>query len=106
MRDEELSNVDGQLFPYWAQGMEEVDAVLDPVPVGEPRNLARLILLREGDVLAVRTPDGRELWQGVVRFGGWLRGSSLPDDWHSWFDRCLPACLIERGRGRPWRWSA
>ena len=92
--------VAGRLCAYWEQGMEgAVDAMLDPSPLDGPpaTSPSALLRLREGDVLAVRSPEGREIWRGVLRVSGWPFGTRrLPADLERWFSLGYPATLLAR----------
>jgi hypothetical protein len=96
--------IEGHLYAYWEQGMEEVAATLDPTPPGAKQlPQSELIWLTEGDLLVVRSKDGQHLWRGIVKPPGWFKKGSLPPGWEDWFDLKLPAVLLERRRVPFWR---
>ena len=82
-----------------------VDAMLDPSPPEGPRasSPSALVRLREGDLISVRSPDGGEIWRGVLRSSGWSFAAwCLPRDLERWFALGYPATLLARGRLRFW----
>ena len=92
--------IEGHLVAFWEQGMEgELIALLDPTPPGGKQvPPGEHVWLREGDLLSVRSSEGREIWRGRLKRSRWFARYPLPRGWELWFDRGLPATLLERGR--------